>query len=817
MKTQVMHQTTLLMFVVIVLVCSIPGIGVAQTPITPVNQRTQQVQDAIVAAVDGVNSADDVTATHLAAITSLDLFSNLITVQDGDFDGLTALTNLRLGIKPSTDLSSDIFDDLTALTRIYLYSTGLIDLPSDIFDDLTALTRLALVIEPLTTLPSGIFDNLTALETLSLSNNDLTGLPSDIFDDLTALTRLDLGNNDFTALPSGIFDNLTALEMLLLNDNDLTALPSGVFDNLTALEMLFLHDNDLTALPSGIFDNLTALEMLFLNDNDLTALPSGIFDNLTALTLFWLLNNGISDVSEFEDLTSLTSLALNGNPISDYGPLRRLIAAVDAIEEHPGLTIDITIPSENNRPTFTEGDSTTRTIAENTAAGQNIGDPVAATDTDTGDTLTYFRLGTDGASFAIDSTTGQLKTYAALDYETKNEYAVRVLVYDGKATASIDVTINITDVDEVPPNNAPVFTEGTTTTRSVVENTATGQNIGDPVAATDADNDTLTYSLSGTDAASFDIVSTTGQLQTKTALNSETKDEYVVMVSVSDGTDTDTIDVTIHVIPEPSTWMPDANLRTAVRKSLKLSNDDILTQAKMADLSELKAAGRGISDITGVEHATNITIARFAGNQISNISALSELTSLTILRLQGNQITDITALSELTNLTELFLNGNQITDITPLAGLSNLDNLTLSGNPFSNTGANAQTLTTLDTAGVTLDVTVTNNAPSLTKKTDVSDQTLLLANYPNPSNPETWIPYRLAESADVSLTIYNVRGVMVRTLALGHQPAGFYYSRGRAAHWDGKNEFGESVASGVYFYVFRAGKYAATRRMLIRK
>ena len=105
-------------------------------------------------------------------------------------------------------------------------------------------------------------------------------------------------------------------------------------------------------------------------------------------------------------------------------------------------------------------------------------------------------------------------------------------------------------------------------------------------------------------------------------------------------------------------------------------------------------------------------------------------------------------------------------------------------------------------------------------------ETTLLANYPNPFNPETWIPYQLAKDADVTLHIYAVNGVLVRTLTLGHQPAGMYQSRSRAAYWDGKNEFGEPVASGVYFYTLStestrdsvtAGDFTATRKMLIRK
>ena len=97
------------------------------------------------------------------------------------------------------------------------------------------------------------------------------------------------------------------------------------------------------------------------------------------------------------------------------------------------------------------------------------------------------------------------------------------------------------------------------------------------------------------------------------------------------------------------------------------------------------------------------------------------------------------------------------------------------------------------------------------------EKTALFANYPNPFNPETWIPYQLSKAADVSVTIYASDGNVVRTLTLGHQDAGMYKNRSRAAYWDGKNEIGESVASGLYFYTLIAGNFTATRRMLILK
>ena len=302
----------------------------------------------------------------------------------------------------------------------------------------------------------------------------------------------------------------------------------------------------------------------------------------------------------------------------------------------------------NNAPEFSDGTTTARSVDENTASGVNIGTALTATDADS-DTLSYTLGGTDAASFAIVSTTGQLRTSAALDFESKSSYSVTASVADGNGgTDSIGVTITVTDVAEAPAapgaptvsatanttdsldvswaapantgkpaisdydvqyragtsgawtahshtgaatsatitglthstsyqvqvkakneegesgwsasgtgstgNNAPEFSDGTTTTRSVDENTASGVNIGAALTATDADADTLSYTLGGTDAASFAIVSTTGQLRTSAALDFESKSSYSVTASVADGNGgTDSVAVTVSVsdVAEP--------------------------------------------------------------------------------------------------------------------------------------------------------------------------------------------------------------------------------------------------------------------------
>ena len=106
-------------------------------------------------------------------------------------------------------------------------------------------------------------------------------------------------------------------------------------------------------------------------------------------------------------------------------------------------------------------------------------------------------------------------------------------------------------------------------------------------------------------------------------------------------------------------------------------------------------------------------------------------------------------------------------------------------------------------------------APAFSKA--IPKETVLLSNYPNPFNPETWIPYKLSKPAEVTVSIYAADGRLIRKLALGHQSAGVYQSKGRAAYWDGRNAQGESVASGVYFYTLKTSDFTATRKMLIRK
>ena len=200
----------------------------------------------------------------------------------------------------------------------------------------------------------------------------------------------------------------------------------------------------------------------------------------------------------------------------------------------------------NNSPVFTEGTSATRSVSATAPAGTSIGQPVEATDADSGDTLTYSLEGRDAALFDINDTSGQLLTKAGITLIVDETYTLTVAADDGSDIARISVTINAT---AAPPNNPPVFTEGASAARSVSASAPAGTSIGAPLTATDADaGATLAYSLEGADEASFGINPANGQLLTVAGVTLD-RSTYIVEVVASDGSATSRITVTITVTP----------------------------------------------------------------------------------------------------------------------------------------------------------------------------------------------------------------------------------------------------------------------------
>ena len=579
-------------------------------------------------------------------------------------------------------------------------------------------------------------------------------------------------------------------------------------------------------------------------------------------------------------------------------------------------TVTINIMDVNNAPVFTNGTSTTRSIEENTASNTNIGDPVAATDVDE-DTLTYTLGGTDAASFSIVSTSGQLQTSAALNYETKSSYSVTVSATDDSGasnnSATITVTISVTDV-----NDAPEFAEGSSTTLSVDKDTYPSRDLGDPVSATDADGDTLTYSLGGTDAALFEIDSTNGQLSNIGWLDYEDKSSYSVTITVSDsngGTDTITVTITDDKSPEikirtfirrdEPNWVLELDLETGVVSAVVKSPDttfhssdsDVVSFTRPPEVmfensfpvtlafdeyvSDLEQTDLTLADNTAGASVTswegplmgwthNLTVSDYEAKVVVTqsgtvtVSVAAGVASDSTGNLNTAVSKTMTVTIELTEYPPWDVNEDGSVDATDSALVTaaigqtgedivnertdvnwddtvDADDVTLvthhiedDGGAPSITGAfsvlDQKTLEKLDPVALQtqLDILRTESDGSLRYIRAIAllesvlaamrpDKTQLLPNYPNPFNPETWIPYHLANPSNVQITIYDARGTVVRQLDLGHQREGYYTNRSRAAYWDGRNDFGERVASGIYFYQLQTDNMSLLRKMLILK
>ncbi len=316
---------------------------------------------------------------------------------------------------------------------------------------------------------------------------------------------------------------------LTINVNDVNEPPQFADDAATTLEL-----SEDTAIGLDIGDRYEATDP-DLSDT-VTYSVSG-----TDAALFQVDANGqlqVKEALDYENKDTLTVIVSASDGRDDSGSAEQTPTSDD------NITVAVTVTNVYEAPRFSDDDgtaTTTRTIAENTAEERPVGAPVSATD-DENDTLTYTLGGTDAASFDFDTTTGQIKTKDSLDHETKDSYSVTVSVSDGKAANGdpetpaqddtyIDVTIEVTDLNEKPAFDAtpPVAYE-------IAENTAAGTAIGAALTATDPDEiETLTYGLTGTDAASFDIDTSTGQIKTKAALDHETKETNTVTVTVRDG------------------------------------------------------------------------------------------------------------------------------------------------------------------------------------------------------------------------------------------------------------------------------------------
>ncbi len=290
------------------------------------------------------------------------------------------------------------------------------------------------------------------------------------------------------------------------------------------------------------------------------------------------------------------------------------------------------------------------------------------------------------------------------------------------------------------------------------------------------------------------------------------------------------------------------------------SVSDVSGLSKLTNLNYLALRGNSISDVSPLEDLTNLILLWLKGNPISDTSPLYDLLSanggtITYIDIDVaqyapwdvNEDGDVDASDSALVTAAIGQSGDGIlnsrTDVNGDGTVDNKDLTLVTDNLDANDDAAAPlamagivslldraTLESLDPEVITAQLSILRaksdgslkyqRAIALLESMLVAlrpVETLLLANYPNPFNPETWLPYHLADASDVVITIYDMRGTVVRRLELGHQREGYYTSRARAAYWDGRNHIGERVASGIYFYQLEADDMSLLRKMVILK
>ena len=987
----------------------------------------------------GIAPGATITVAHMATLT--ELFAPNANISN--ITGLEAATNLTI-----LDLGAD------------LGAEPLIN--SNSISDISPLAGLNNLIE------LWLYDN---------SISDISAIAG-----LTDLELLDLGYNliyDISAIAG-----LTNLTTLWLDDNSISDI--SAIAGLTDLELLDLGYNSISDISA--IAGLTNLTELFLDDNSISDISA--VARLTNLTELWLNDNSISDISAIAGLTNLTALWLGYNSISDVSHLVANIGLgngdfVDVVGNPlNAISINTHIPALQGRGVEVLFDNIV-------APPEDIDQTVDIPDPNLRTTIEYELLNSGAATITVANMARLTELFAfdsLISDLTGLEHAINLR----------DLQFRSNDITDISPiAGLTNLTQINLSHNSIADiSPLTGLNELETISLQNNSISDLSPLVANRGLGNGDRVDVTGN-----PLNAESINSHIPAL-LSRGVIV-AFDFTGLVIPEglvQTVDIPEAYLREAIEAELDKSSGDPITAADMAQLIYLYADTYYLSDLTGLEHATNLKELYLQDNWISDISPLSDLTNLTKLELGANSISDISSLTGLTNLTELELWGNSISDISVLAGLTNLTVLYLGENPISdisplakltkltelgiwgnsisdishlagltnlivlylgdnsisdisplagltklteldlasnsisdisavvglanltysdlsensitdispiaelanlqylelggnnitdispiaglielialdlssnsisdisalaeltnlsalwlasnsifdlsplvaNTGLGGAAMVdgsividmiivhanplnfssinihipTLQNRGVNIwfdnivenpaDVNGDGNvnifdlvlvasilgsegqnltadvnadgmvnildlvvvagmfdaaaaAPSASSQaaevltpaavrawlTDaqalqITDpimergivvlqqllaaltptETQLLANYPNPFNPETWIPYRLAQDAFVTLTIYDQTGQIVRTIEVGHQTAAFYENRSQAIYWDGRNQIGEQVASGVYFYHLAAGDYSATRKMLILK
>ena len=596
--------------------------------------------------------------------------------------------------------------------------------------------------------------SLISLEGIAAWNTSISD-----FSALSKLPRLrwiEFGNDgSIRALPS--FAGLKALRRLEINGCSISDL-SGLSD-LPQLKWLTLVNNVVSDVsPLRV---LKSLEHLNLDANVISDVSP--LAGLTGLKVLYLENNAISDVLPLSGLTSLERLDLRNNAISDVSPL-------EGLSEQTFIRMDGT-------PGFPAGEpKITGPWLWAIVPGTRLDDNTDFLARATGGTATELKIATNGAKEgkAVGDSTWTLHRLATSGGNNINrmtaqlDWGIGEEIYDHIVYGSVvldspeeqQTTMLVGSDDSVK-----VWLNGELVHKAFVGRGADDYQDFFPVTLKQGRN-VLLVALDNHGHGGF-----SGFFGFAPDAKYEVFQPSISFTLSTDATqvevgDTFTVYLNAENVNNLAGWQTDMTFNPAVLKATEVSEGDFLKEGD----------GRTFFQKGTIQN----NVGKIVGLKVVQLSKGKMNRQGTLLSVKFNAIANGKAQLTLPNFQAGSSKGEKIHATPP-----------------------------------EITVIVGGNAPAAPAVRP--EKTALLPNYPNPFNPETWIPYQLAEPAEVTLTIYALNGALVRTLALGHRPPGIYQTRSRAAYWDGKNDVGEPVASGVYFYTLTADDFTATGKMLIRK
>ncbi|MYC76822.1 T9SS type A sorting domain-containing protein [Candidatus Poribacteria bacterium] len=594
---------------------------------------------------------------------------------------------------------------------------------------------------------------------ISLERIDAWRTPISDFSALAKLPRLrwiELGNDrSISKLPS--LKGLKALRRLEIRDCSISDL-SGL-SALTQLEWLSLVNNAIVDVSP--LANLTALKHLNLDANLIT--DASPLAKLARLEVLYLENNIITDVSGLSGFKNLERLDLRNNGISDFSPLE-------------GLPDKTFVRMEGNPGFPSGGPKITGPWLWAIVPGTRLDDRTDFLSRATGGAATEIKVATNGAKEgkAVGKRKWALHRLSATEGNNINRmtdslgWGTGEEIYDHIVYGSVvldspeeqETTMLVGSDDAVK-----VWLNGALVHKALVARGAGDYQDFFPVTLKQGKN-VLLVALDNRGHGGFSGFFGFAPDAKYEVFQPSLNFNFSTDIAQIEKGDTFTVHLKVENAEDLAGWQTDIAFNSKVLRALRATEGDFLKQGDGRTFFQAGTINNTTGKITGIKTV-----------QLSKGKMARQGTLFSVR---------FTALA----------NGQSRLSV---------DNFQAGSSRGEKINATPPEITIVVGDGAPA-------APSLRP-----DETVLLHNYPNPFNPETWIPYHLAEPADVTLRIYAASGVLVRTLALGHQVAGIYQGRSRAAYWDGKNDVGESVASGIYFYTLTAGDFTATRKMLIRK